>query len=90
MSKCHKNEINITLCNIDPNNVAKAICDIAEIDNIKEVKGKLLTSDNMTNYNTFDNPYNIKPEKFIDFDVKNCNIYIKLPPKSIVSLVVNV
>lgn len=88
VSKDKEGNINITLCNIDPNNPAKIICCIEDVEEIKDVKGKVLTSNDMAVYNTTEEPNNIRPEEFNDVVIQKNNLYINMPSKSIISLVV--
>lgn len=88
VSKDKEGNINVTFCNIDPNKPAKVTCYIEDIEGIKEVKGRVLTGNDMRVHNTFDQPDNIKPTDFNDFLIKGNNLYINIPYKSVVSLVI--
>ncbi|MBF9252837.1 alpha-N-arabinofuranosidase [Pontibacter sp. 172403-2] len=75
----------ISLVNID----AKKEQDITiSIDGAKykNVTGRLLTSDKLQDYNSFDNPDAIKPETFKGAKLKGDNLTVKLPPFSVVVL----
>ena len=50
------------------------------------ISGRILTSKNATDYNDFKHPGTIKPMAFNDAKIKNNNIEVKLPAKSIVVL----
>ncbi len=75
--------INISLCNLDPNETAEIKCNIRGNAG-KEVTGTILTAPVMNAHNTFDNPENIKPEVFDGAKLENDNLLISLPPKSVV------
>ena len=48
------------------------------------MEGTVLTSDAMNTMNTFDNPNQLQPTGFTDFQVEGDKITIKMPPKSLV------
>ena len=88
VSKDKDGNINMTLCNIDPNKAAKVSCYIGDIAGIKEVCGTVLTSDAMNDHNTFEQPENVKPEAFNGFTVDGGNLTINMPSKSVVLLTI--
>ena len=76
---------NITLTNTDLDNDAEIVMDIPGII-IREAEGEILTSGQIQDYNDFDAPEKVQPEKFSNFKIKNGKITIKMPSKSIISL----
>ena len=52
----------------------------------KSVSGRILTCENITDYNDFDNPDVIKPSEFKDAKLKNGTLTVTMPAKSIVVL----
>ena len=52
----------------------------------KTVEGRMLTSRDARDYNSFDHPDAVKPVAFKDAKVKNGHLIVKLPAKSIVVL----
>lgn len=82
-SKDNKNQIHITLCNLDPDNVAEIDCKIYNA-NFNKVRGKILTAPELSMYNTFDNPEQVKPGVFNEFKINKNNLQAELPPASIV------
>ena len=84
-SKNDQGEVNITICNLDPENDAKIKTIINSIEADK-VKGTILTSDNLNAHNTFNNPEKVKPEKFDDIILEEEKLSAELPPSSVVLL----
>ncbi len=78
--------VNVTLANIDLTEEKTVNIDISQIK-VKNIRGRILTSNNITDHNTFENPHLVKPVTFEDFKIKkDGQIELKLPAKSIVVL----
>ena len=77
--------VNVTLTNTDLENGAEITISIAA-DGKPEITAEILTSGNISDYNGFDNPENVKPAAFNDFKAKDGKITVKMPAKSIISL----
>ncbi len=86
-SKDDSGNIHITLCNLNPNESAEVRCAIEGAD-AKQVSGRVLTSDNMTDHNTFENPDVVKPAKFSSFKLEGNVLTTTLPSKSVVVLTI--
>lgn len=84
-SRSQNGSFNITLTNTDLDNDAEIVMDIPGII-IREAEGEILTSGHIQDFNDFDAPEKVKPEKFGNFKIKNGKITIKMPSKSIISL----
>lgn len=84
-SRSQNGSFNITLTNTDLDNDAEIVMDIPGII-IREAEGEILTSGQIQDFNDFDAPEKVKPEKFGNFKIKNGKITIKMPSKSIISL----
>lgn len=78
-------KIHISLCNLDPHQPQKIICELQGITP-QSVSGRILTSEDMTAHNTFENPETIKPVDFNNAKLKKNSILVTLPPKSLVVL----
>jgi alpha-L-arabinofuranosidase len=52
----------------------------------KNVTGRILTSEKITDYNTFESPEKIKPAAFNDFKISDGTLTVKLPAASVVVL----
>jgi alpha-N-arabinofuranosidase len=50
------------------------------------VSGRILTSDKLQNYNSFENPEKIKPTTFNGAELSGSTLKVKLPPFSVVVL----
>jgi alpha-N-arabinofuranosidase len=55
----------------------------------KKVTGKVITSNNITDHNTFDNPDNVSVKEFTDIKISKGKIDAMLPSKSVVLIQVN-
>lgn len=77
--------VNVTLTNTDLENGAEITISIAA-DGKPEITAEILTSGNISDYNGFNNPENVKPAAFNDFKAKDGKITVKMPAKSIISL----
>ncbi|MDR2146645.1 MAG: alpha-N-arabinofuranosidase [Tannerella sp.] len=75
----------ISVSNIDDKNTQTVIIDMEGIKAGKAV-ATILTSTNMGDHNTFENPETVKPKSFTDFTVNNGKLQLKLPAKSIVTV----
>ncbi|SHM69893.1 alpha-N-arabinofuranosidase [Gracilibacillus kekensis] len=86
-SKANDGNINITLCNVDRASAADLTIDLRGMD-VNQINGRVLTANEMDAHNTFENPDNVKPVKFTDFQVNGNELSINLPSKSVVALTV--
>ncbi len=82
-SKDKSGKIHVTLCNLDPSNPADVACKLLGIEPAN-VSGRVLTAEDMTAHNTFDNPETVKPAVFNDFLLRDDMLTVKLPSKSVV------
>ncbi|MBN2174218.1 MAG: alpha-N-arabinofuranosidase [Bacteroidales bacterium] len=77
--------VNITFVNIDPNQEIPVEASLAALGlKIKSVKAKVLTSKNITDINSFDNPEYIKTVDFSGAKTEGNLLKVKLPAKSVV------
>lgn len=83
-----KGNINATLVNVNPNQMAEVTFHIGDFGMISHVYGTVLTSDAMNTMNTFGHPDQIHPKEFTDFIIEGNTIYIKMPSKSVVLLTI--
>ena len=77
--------VHVTLTNTDLDNPAEIIVSLAT-DARPVVNGEILTSEDVKDHNDFDTPDTVKPAEFKDFKIKDGQIIVKMPAKSIVSL----
>ncbi len=86
-SKNSKGQLNITICNLDPNKSADIECKInGEYGN--KVNGKVLTSCEINAHNTFDNPSNVKPSIIDEHTINADKINVKLASASVALLTI--
>jgi alpha-N-arabinofuranosidase len=84
-SKDKNGLMHISIVNIDNKNVQDISIDISGIVQ-KSITGRLLSSKNIQDHNTFEIPEKIKPTEFKQFSQAGNTIKIKLPPSSVVVL----
>jgi len=84
-SKDASGKIHITLVNIDPNKAQTVDTELRGFT-AKKVSGKILTSDKINNYNTFDKPDTVSVKDFGDAKLSGGKLSVTLPSKSVVML----
>jgi len=77
--------IHISLVNINAKN-AQDISITLNGANFKSIKGRILASDKLQNYNSFENPDKIKPGAFTGFTIKGQQLMVKMPAFSVTVL----
>ncbi len=75
----------ISLVNIDANKAQDITININGAA-YKSVTGRILTSDKLQNYNSFENPDKIKPASFTGASLSSSTLRVKVPPFSVVVL----
>jgi len=75
----------ISLVNIHPKEKQKLVINVAG-KNYKGITGRILTSGNLQDHNTFQNPEKVKPQTFKGARLKNNIIEVELPPTAVVLL----
>lgn len=84
-SKDDNGVVHVSLVNIDPEKGIDLALDIRGL-NAKNITGRILTSENVSDHNTFENPNVIVPEEFDDFKLKGSKLSVNMPAKSIIIL----
>lgn len=84
-SKDEDGKIHISICNFEPNKVAKLDCQLRGMK-AKKVTGRVLTAAGINSHNTFEKPDVVEPVVFNDFKLKDGNLTVNLPAKSVVVL----
>jgi alpha-L-arabinofuranosidase len=88
-SKNAEGKVHISLCNIDHQNKALLDLDLRGVDALdSKVSGTIITAKRMNAHNTFEAPDVVKPVEFTGVTVVNNQWAIKLPPMSVVTLVI--
>ncbi|MEJ6980581.1 alpha-L-arabinofuranosidase C-terminal domain-containing protein [Pedobacter sp. P351] len=75
----------ISLVNIDHKSSRDIILDLKDVKG-SSVKGRILSSKKVQDYNSFEKPDFIKPVAFKDASIKGGKLQVKLPPASVVVL----
>ncbi len=86
-SKDNSGRIHISLCNLDPSNAAEVRCALEGAEP-KGMFGRVLTAEDITAHNTFENPQVVKPATFSDFELEGNIFTTTLPAKSVVVLAI--
>lgn len=84
-SKDKEDKIHLSLSNIDAEHAQVVEVKLPGIK-AKQVAGEILTSENLTDHNSFDRPDRVKPVTFGGAKLKNGVLTVKMPAKSIVTL----
>jgi alpha-N-arabinofuranosidase len=84
-SKSAEGSIHLSLVNIDPKNSKTISCKI-DGAKLKSALATILTSENVRDHNTFDQPNKVKLEDFKKFSLKGDLLTIDVPAKSIVTI----
>ncbi|MDO5524079.1 MAG: alpha-N-arabinofuranosidase [Bacteroidia bacterium] len=84
-SKDKTGAIHISLSNVDARGSREVTIELPDMKN-KSVKGEILTSANLTDHNTFENPNKVQVTSFNGISKTNNGLVVKLPAKSIVTL----
>ncbi|MCD8166112.1 MAG: alpha-N-arabinofuranosidase [Bacteroides sp.] len=84
-SKAENGKIHITLANVDLKNNQQVNLSLDNVK-VKSVNGRILTTKNITDHNTFENPDVVKPVAFSGAKVNKGSLDINLPACSIVVL----
>ena len=84
-SKSENGKIHITIANIDLENTGQIAINLDGV-NVKNVSGRILTSANIADHNTFENPDKVKPVKFNGAKIEKGKLNVNIPAKSIVVL----
>jgi alpha-N-arabinofuranosidase len=79
------NRIHISLCNIDPRKDQKLLVELNGYTP-KSVNGRIITSGNMQDYNSFSDPGRIDIKEFNDAVISKRQVTMILPSKSVVAL----
>jgi len=77
--------IHLSITNVNLKETQKISCN-SFMYKIKSVSGQIITAEEISAYNSFDNPGNVIPKKFSDFKIVNDILEIIMPPKSVVVL----
>jgi alpha-N-arabinofuranosidase len=84
-SKDSQGLVHITLVNVDANKAQDVTIDVRGGKHTS-VSGRILTSDKLQDYNSFDQPGKVKPAPFKDASISGSTLKVKLPPHSVVVL----
>jgi len=84
-SRDKKGVTHISLVNIDASKPQEIKMSI-EGTNFKSVSGRILTSDKLQNYNSFENPDKIKPAVFSGAKLDGSSLKLTIPPFSVIVL----
>jgi alpha-N-arabinofuranosidase len=80
--------VHLTLCHVNPNQDVDVRCEIRGME-LKTVRGRVLTADQMTMHNTVDAPHQVRPTDMQHPAVQNNQFTLTMPAKSVVVLELN-
>ena len=84
-SKDKSGVVHISLTNIDANKAQDVSIDLGGIS-AKSITGRILRSDKLQDYNSFDNPEKVKPAVFNGASLSGSTLTLKMPAFSVVVL----
>jgi len=79
-------KVHISLVNADPDKTIDITCNVSGAHAAKTVTGQILTSPDLADHNTFNNPNKLQIKEFKGAKIGKNGLEIKLPAKSIVVL----
>ncbi|SDN99128.1 alpha-N-arabinofuranosidase [Alkalicoccus daliensis] len=83
-SKNEQGELNISICNIDPNKEVPLSISLRGLtDTPSKVQGTILTAEENNAHNTFKDPDTVKPEKMEGLDLSGETLNVQIPAKSV-------
>lgn len=77
--------IHISICNLDPINKVEIDCNLNGV-NKSNISASILTSDEMNDRNTFEEPEKVVEKSYNNIRLENNQVYAYIPPKSVVVL----
>ncbi|MDQ1914924.1 alpha-N-arabinofuranosidase [Paenibacillus sp. GD4] len=80
--------IHMSFCNMDPRGSAHLDIQLEGIAGNAGITGKILTASDWGAHNTFEQPENVIPQEFLDFELADEQLLINLPPMSVVVMTV--
>lgn len=84
-SKDKADNVHFSLVNIDSRKSQTIRIDVSDLG-LKSVSGEILTSDNIQDHNSFDNPNKVQPKAFDKAKLKDGQLELTIPPFSLVVL----
>jgi alpha-L-arabinofuranosidase len=79
-------QINVTVSNVNPDNVLETTLKLDNDKNFEVVSASIITADKMNAFNDFGKPEQVNIKDFKDFKLKGKDLNVKLPAKSVVNL----
>ncbi len=79
--------INVNIANADLKDSNEVTLNLGKIEGTIQ-NALILTSADMKDHNTFDNPDKVKPQPFKDARIKDGKLIVKMPKMSIVTLTI--
>jgi alpha-N-arabinofuranosidase len=78
-------KMHISVCNLDANEAKTLTCNIKGYKSTKG-SGQIITSKNLNEYNSFENPNALTLQPFSAFKINNNQLVIEMPPHSVVTI----
>lgn len=84
-SKDSNGLVHISMVNVDAKKENKITIDLKEFG-VKSVSGKILTSEKLQDYNSFEDPTKIQPADYKGFKIKKGKLIVTIPPFSVIMI----
>lgn len=88
-SRNDNNQMNVTLTNLSADEAQQVDIDIRGQEFREVTTGRILTSDEVNDINTFDNPGRVTLENFNDYQLSDNTLTLTLPAKSVVMVAID-
>lgn len=85
-SKDKDGSIHITVSNVNPHRNLTLTCELRGLKQAKFKRGEIITGERMNSFNDFGKPEQVTIKSFNDVKVKDNNLVVQLPEKSVVML----
>ena len=80
--------MNISICNLHASKTEELTCSLKGYLP-KNISGKIITSEKLNAYNSFDTPDYITIQDFSAFKLKDNDVQVSIPPHSVITLTIN-
>jgi alpha-N-arabinofuranosidase len=85
-SKDSQGKIHISIANLNPGHNINMEIELRGSGPLSTVKGEIITSSSINDYNDFGKPEKVKSQMFSEYTLRNNSLTVSLPAKSVVTL----
>ena len=81
-SRSQDGTVHLSLCNLDPNWAIGVSCEVRGVD-VTHVAGRVLTAEQITAHNTFDEPQTVRPTRLEGTALEDDTVLVRMPSGSV-------